>query len=233
MRDAVRIAVVPASGSAGASFVSGLIAGMLTEKTKKQVTLAELGHPYFYDALFLEQVFALKSFTPYRELLRNGSSVRELSNRHLGINWAVLRRGDDAAPPQELFRFIYNVPGDYIVMDCSGLDSEAMINVLADSDRKIIIIDPLPTKLIGSFPFLGELRLKFPDAVYVANKMNRAVHKPEFAKMIGTKNYIPLPAVSAEAVYSAEYGKMLPGSIREVRQAMAEGLARLENAIFS
>ncbi len=198
------------------------------------LTLAELGHPYFYISLGMEKRFVLRRFIPYRELLKNGKSIRELNNVEEGINWALLRPGkDESPPPAELFRFIYNVPGDIVILDCSGLDQATAMNVLAEADKKIIVVDPLPTKLMEHYSFLAELRLKFEDALYVANKMNKGVHRTEFGRFLGTKNYIPLPAVSAEAVYRPEYACMLPGGIREVGDAAAESLAKLENAIFS
>lgn len=234
MRESLRIAVVPASEKAGASFVSGLLARHLSGVTERRLTLAELGRPYFYISLRMEKRFVMRRFIPYCELLKNGKSLRELNNVEEGINWALLRPGkDQSPPPAELFRFIYNVPGDIIILDCSGLERDKAMNVMAEADRKIIVVDPLPTKLMEYYSFLSELRLKFGDAVYVANKMNRGVHINEFARFLGTKNYIPLPAVKTEHIYKAEYACILPGGIREVRDTVAESLSRLENAVFS
>ncbi len=232
MRESIKIAVVPASGEAGASFAAGLTAMRLAEISSLKVTLAELGHPYFYQALGMEKRFIVRSFIPYRELLKNGKSVRELDNSEEGINWALLRPGKDDAPPApELFRFIYNVPGELVVLDCSGLDRETMVNVLAEAEKKIIVVDPLPSRLMENYAFLGDLRLKFPDAVYIVNKMNKGVHRAEFSRFLGTKNYISIPAVDQEYIYRAEYACILPGSIKEVRSAVAEGLAKLEKAL--
>ena len=177
MRESYKIAVAPASGKAGASFVCGLLAGRLADK-KTRVTLAELGSPYFYSALGMEKRFVVRNFIPYCELLKNGASVKELDNTEEGINWALLRPGKDSTPsPAELFRFIYNVPGETVILDCSGLDRDCTMNVLAEADRKIIVVDPLPTKLMDNYNYLTELRLKFPQAIYVANRMNKGGEK--------------------------------------------------------
>jgi len=232
MKEAVKIAVLPASPGAGASFVSGITALMLSQTTKLKVTLAELGHPYFYQALGMEKRFVVRNFIPYRELLKSGKSVRELDNYEEGINWALLRPGkDEAPPPAELFRFIYNVPGETVILDCSGLDRESMVNVLAEAERKIVVVDPLPTKLMENYSFLGDLRLKFPDAIYLANKMNRGVNKGEFSRFLGTKNYISLPALDTDLIYRAEYACVLPGSLKEVRAALSDGLSAIEKAL--
>lgn len=226
MRESVRIAVVSASPGAGASFVCGCLAAVLRERFS--VTVAELGHPYFYPALGMEKRFVLRKFTSCSELLKSGKSVRKLNNIDDGINWALMRPERDAAPePSELFRLIYNLPGEVLILDCSGLKEELLRSALPEADKVVLVVDPMPTKLISAFPLLEYMRLRLPACITVINKMNKGVRKGELASLIGTKKYISMPCVPAELLYEAEYRSSLPWNSKAVSSLLSDALRDL------
>ena len=222
------IAVAGSAEDVGTSFVCGLLAaqykthcrGMntpergrisLTERRRgeESITLAELGKPYFYGALGFEKRFAIRGFVSYTQLLQNGS-VQELNNTADGINWAVLSPQDAAPDTPELFRLIYNLPGDNVILDCSGLSDEVKLNVLAEADRAIVVIDPLPTRLLEAYSFLEDVRLRLPKAELLVNKMNKGVHKNELKRFLGGAGFSELPLYDQSGIYKAEYNCRLP-----------------------
>ena len=213
------IAVAGAADDVGTSFVCGLLAAQYgsagrgkfgLHEQNDSVTLAELGKPYFYAALGFEKKFAIRGFTSYKQLIQKGCSVRELDNTIDGINWAVLKPDEAAPDVPELFRLIYNLPGDNIILDCSGLSNELKLNVLAEADRSIVVIDPLPSRLIEAYSFIENVRLKLPKAELLVNKMNKGVHKNELKRFLGSKDFDELPLYDQSLVYKAEYNCKLP-----------------------
>ena len=81
--------------------------------------------------------------------------------------------------------------------------------------------DPLPTKLIPSFSEAERLRLSFPEAAVVLNRMNRGVHKAELRRFLGAGKAAEIPALPAEAVYKAEYNCVPVYSSAEIKKLLA------------
>ncbi len=207
-----KIAVCSAVSGSGVSFTSMVLARALSRKGR--VTLAELGKPYFYDAFGFAGKFAITGFSDYFAAAEKRRKLSRLGNTWSGINWAVRKSvsggpvGD--LPPSTVFRLINSLPGKHLVLDCSSIADELLSELLADSDEIIIVVDPLPGRLLPGTQKLQRLMLNFPDAQIVVNRMNAGVHRAEFEKYLGSSDYIPLPALDAKIVYRAEYSCILP-----------------------
>ena len=210
MKERYTIAVAGASAGSGASFLCGLLAGRHAKSEK--TTLAELGNPYFYGALGMERKFAMRGFQSYIKLLESGKSVRTLQNVQDSINWALLMPGEHAPEAAALFRFMNNVPGETVIFDCSGMDDELLWNVLPEADHVYAVIDPMPSKLLEAYARLERIKLNFPDAELVVNKMNSGVHKGELRRFLGSRSFREIPLVDPSLLYKAEYNCVLPSS---------------------
>ncbi|MCQ2565879.1 MAG: hypothetical protein MJ194_03405 [Clostridia bacterium] len=229
-REPVRIAVCGAEPGAGVSFICGMLAGALAREHR--VTLTELGKPYFYTALGMEKRFASRPFAFYHSIIGNGQSLRSVYNVGESINWAVRHPRDrDPMEPSELFRCFSTIPGEMIIFDCSSLDAETAKAVLAEADRRVIVVDPMPTGLFDAFPFLEDVRLRFADAIIVVNKMNDGVHRGELTRFFGSRECVFIPLVTPELLYKAEYNSLLPWSISGIIEECGNDIKQLVEKI--
>jgi len=208
MKDRYIVAVANASAGAGASFICGLIAAQNGKKEK--LSVVELSSSYFYEALGIEKHFVFRQFVSYKNLMESGKSVRNLNNTLEDVNWALLVPGETPPGYAEIFRVINNMPGETIVLDCSEMEEEMLFNVLSECDEILFVIDPLPTKLLKSFRHIEQLRLKFPKARLVVNKMNDGVRRGELKRFLSSHNLTEIPYFDPSLVYKAEYNCVLP-----------------------
>ena len=231
VREVTRIAVAGICRGAGASFVSGLLARQLAGQGR--LTLAELGKSYFYAATGMEKRFAARPFAFYSRLIETGKGVKSVYNLEDGINWALREPG--SAPekePSTIFRCFSSLPGDIVIGDCSGLERELSFAVLAEADKAVVVVDPMPSALFEAFDFIEDVRLRLPQAVIVVNKMNPGVHQGELRRFLGTRDYISLPLLPGQLLYKAEYNCMLPADMPEVQDVMGQCLKPLAERII-
>ena len=203
LKEPFRLAVIGACRGAGCSFVSlralqkGLYEGHTPEGLR---TLCELGSPYFYTALGFDKRFAGRSFCDY------SSHGRHELNMEMGYNWYLRKADQKGKKDAEILRSFYNAAGAFVVYDCSGLmDEEVLYDVLEESDRIYLVIDPLPTRLISSQGFIEEIRTSFPKSELVVNKYAKGIHKGELSAFLGTRSYHAEPFMPIERIYKAEY----------------------------
>ena len=216
--------IVLASGTSGSgiSFVSQLMAMELTKLSSVSVT--ELGKPYFYSALGMEKRFYNRGFVNYFDMLRANEHIDfSKKNEFLGVNWYVkLANDSESLPISAVFRAIHMPKEEYCLFDCSGLSNELSLSLLAEADLPIIVIDPLPSKLILARDFLESARISLPEAVLVVNQMNNGVHRAELSRFLGTKDYFSIPSVPQEYIYKAEYNSIPVSELPEIGPSMAK-----------
>ena len=228
-QDKTRIAVIGSQGC-GISFICGLAA--ISAPKNISVCLAELGKPYYYNALDFGRRFALRGYKSPISALKDKTSVNDIRNTENGVNWLAKAPGDAELTNAELFRFLSRAPGDAVIFDCSDLDTETMTDIAAECSRVMIVIDPLPTELIKNISLIERLRLSFPEAIVVINKMNRGVHKAELERFIKTKNYIEIPYIDPIIIYSCEYRCMLPFENEEIKKLLGKASEELKSRLF-
>ena len=202
-----RTAVAGASPGCGVSFVSGLLAAGIAclpgaENEAGSCTLAELGTPYFYTALGIEKRFADGGFIFYEDALEKRRSLLTVRNSFRGLD-LMLRRPDASGFAPAICAC--KMPGQQVVFDLSGFSEDALEEVLAETDRIFIVVDPLPSKLLPAEKRLRRLLLKYPDAKLIVNRMNRAVPSAELRRFLGG-SFIGLPFIDPALIYKAEYG---------------------------
>ena len=206
--DPLRVAVVGACRDAGASFVSGQILknGLLEGRTPEGLrTLCELGTPYFYTALGFDKRFAGRKFYGF------SSHGKHELNTEMGYNWYVRMPDELSLDSGLIFKSFYSASGSMVVYDCSGLSGEdVLFDVLDGADIVYLVIDPLPTRLIGSQRFTEKLRESFPGTQLVVNKFAKGIHRGELAAFLGTSAYHKVDFFPAERIYRAEYNCLLP-----------------------
>ena len=216
--------IVVASGArgSGVSIISSLLAFELSKRGS--TALVELGRSHFFDALDLEKALYTHGFINYFEKIKANEHIEDcFGNEYKGINWIVRAGGENSAlNPAELFRSLYLPRQEYCIFDCSGIDNDIALALMAESDFAIAVIDPLPSKLSESRAFLERLRISLPKTILMVNSMNPGVHKSEFDRFLGTKDYFSVPSVPQEYIYKAEYNCKLVWELPEVAKNMAK-----------
>ena len=207
----LRTAVVGAADGCGASFVAGSLA--LSAAKEGGCTLAELGTPYFFNALNISRRFAEGNFVFYEDELMNRRSLFAVRNMYRNVD-LLLRSPDSSGPLPGIC--VCRMPGDNVVFDLSGASDSFLEEVLVEMDRIFIVIDPLPSKLIPGAERAARLRLLFPDSIFVVNKMNSGVHRSELKRFLGVREYAEIPFIDPALMYGAEYSCIFPAEIKEV-----------------
>ena len=205
------------------------------------VTLLELdpgadapaGRPY--DKIGIDRRFAGRCFESFYRHATLGKPLSGILNIDGGICWALRIPGEPlpAIPAASLLRLLNNVTGDVIICDIpahrflysadNGMDRDALLSLLADLDHIVCIFDPLPSRLLAAVPAAELCRAAAAagvPATYVFNKLNPGVNKREATRFTGVRDYLPFPAVPAEAVYAAEYACRSLASEPEIHAAL-------------
>ncbi len=195
------------SGS-GCSLAAGCLAAALAEEGP--VCLCEPWDSHFYTALGMEHRFADGGFTAVAVQLSEHRSLQDLSNQLDGINWAVKRDADTAPGGAAAFRLLHSVPGDTVILDCSGVPEDIRWDLAAEADAAVLVCDALPSSLIRSFGLIQRWCMLFPEALILINKMNSGVHSGELKRFLGSHPFEKLNFIPPEVIYKAEYNCRLP-----------------------
>ena len=204
-----RTAVAGITAGCGTSFIAGSIAWF--KSLKGGCTLAELGTPYFCSALNTERRFEGRGFEYFEDALAARRTLCAVKNPYHSLD-LFLRRPDAEGFPSPMCAC--KMPGEQVVFDLSGAPDSLLDEVLPEMDRIILVLDPLPTKLLGGAEKLERLRMQYPDAQLVVNKLNRGVNRSELQRFLGTDSYIAVQHLAPELVYKAEYNCMLPAEFK-------------------
>jgi len=218
---------------------------------KRGVTFLELDtRPYApagkpYDKIGIDRRFAGREFISHYRHAAEGRPLHNVLNIDGGIGWALRVPGEHGPEPSPatLIRLLNNVCGDIIVCDISAhgflcgpepaggafhtaalAGREALRSLLADLDLIVCIFDPLPSRLFAAVPTAEICRVATAanvPTVYVFNKLNAGVNLREATRFTGVKDYIPFPAIPAEAVYAAEYACRSLASEPGMRDALS------------
>ncbi len=240
--DKKRVMVVPAFSGAGASFISSSLAVFAAdredEKKRREkgllprVTLAEPAAARFFSEAGMEERFVSRRFVSFCEAIEKGESIREICNSRSGVNclFRVPGRDGQLSLPG-LFRLISSAPGELLIFDCSSMPEELLRDAAAEADKKILVIDPLPARLIESAGFISRFLLRFPDSVIAVNRMNPGVRRAELARFLGRRSFIAVPHLAPETVYKAQYSCLFPAELDEGRAVLAPAMGELAEAL--
>lgn len=240
-----KIGVLGVARGVGTTFMAVSIAYELAQKKEDSVGFVSASD-YFeaknyveprgclYDSLGMEKRFALRGFSDVFGLLEEGKSIRKVQNVDDFINWALpMTSGSDGSSGTAdawdvVCRAINNLPCDVLVCDLGAFgDGKALEKILPEMDTVVIVVDPLPSKLIAGNDRLEMLKaleegLEAPF-VYVLNRMNRGVMRREALKFVG-RRCVEVPALELEDIYAAEYNCKIPMSARDICAILADPL---------
>jgi hypothetical protein len=89
----------------------------------------------------------------------------------------------------------------------------------------ILVIDALPSKLLGNYPLLQWVKAlaeKDLPVFYLVNKYNKGVQKRDFFDYIKLRPDHFIPFLPPEEFYTCEYNCQLPHRINALRECLTD-----------
>ncbi len=226
LADKARIGIIGISDGAGVSFITLCLAKAISGYGLLPAVL-ELGKGSSYDAIGIDKRFAEKEFFSFHKAINEGVKIRNRSNVDEKINW-ILRgpcESEIRLSGSNMQRMINNIAGDVILCDFSGIrvhstNETFILEILKEMDAVIVVIDPMPSKMIPSYNQLQTIHREFKEAIYVVNKNNRGVNTNEMMRFLRIRRPVFLPLVPPEDLYAAEYCCKIAYGTTEVKKIL-------------
>lgn len=205
--DRMKIGIVGLGPGAGTGFLATSLAKAMTEEADYYPAVLELGYGGLFDCLGMDKRFSDRQFFSFHKAVSQDKSIRGRSNDLDGVNWVLVPTGESSQPVDLIrkLRLINNVKGNVVLCRLSGLPEEELWRVLWEMDRVLVVIDPLPSRMLAAYEFLCALRISELPIIYVVNKWNRGINRRELLNYLKLRKLIFMPLVDPEAVYGAEY----------------------------
>ena len=95
-------------------------------------------------------------------------------------------------------------------------DDAYLDEVLPEMDEVMLVVDPLPGRLLLGEERLRRVLMEYPDARIIVNKMNAGVHRAELRRFLGNARTTEIPFIDPPLIYRAEYSCVLPAELPAV-----------------
>ena len=208
------IAVTGLGRSVGTTFIATSLAFYISEKGNS-LTFVQCAAPgscshLLYDSAAMDKRFVNRKFIDVYQRIKDNQPVRGVRNMEEGINW-ILPTPENCDEGLELNgeekgRLIQCARGQVCVFD---VEAETSWNpFLAGMDLLIVVVDPLPSKLIRSsrrFRFLKELELSGCPVIWLVNRVNKGISRRQVIGYLKTQDLLWVGEFPAETVYSDEF----------------------------
>ena len=215
--------------SVGTTLVSSSLAFFFEEKGC-DVSFTECREPayaenLFYDSVSMDKRFANRDFADIYKCIDEGITVKKADNPEGNINWTLVtpenRKAGITLNSEKRGRLIQSAKGDICIFD---VETRNEWNVyLIDMDLILVIVDPMPSKLIGSvdrFRRLRKMEFDGTEIRWIVNRVNNGVNKREVKKYLKSENVFWLENIPADKIYASEYSSAFLWENREIRNIM-------------
>ncbi len=225
--DRMRVGVIGTGSGAGTGFVIASLARHLYKYDGLRPAVLELGKGGLYDSLGMDRHFAGRTFFLFHKAVSENKSIRGRRNEYLGVNWMLTPASGEDQPFLDIFqklRLVNHASGDVILCRMSGVGETYIWPLLREMDKILIIIDPLPSKMLEGYQFLCRLRVKNLPLIYVINRYNNGVNRKEMLDFLSLDNLFYLPALPSKDIYGAEYSCRcvldMPSAAKELKKPL-------------
>ncbi|MGI6727389.1 MAG: hypothetical protein ACOX4P_02355 [Anaerovoracaceae bacterium] len=203
----IKIGIIGLGVGAGTGFITTCLAGELAEQGNYYPAVIELGSGGLYDSLGMDKHFSGRKFFPFHRKVVQDKSIWGRSNQLNGINWLLVPTEEDliSLDLYQKLRLVNNAQGDFILCRLNGLLGEELWRLLWEMDRVLVVIDPLPSKMIESYELLCALKVSELPIIYIVNKFNPGVNRKELLNYLKLKKLMFFPMIDQREIYGAEY----------------------------
>ncbi len=232
--DRQKIGMLGLSKGAGAGFLAVNLSRMLVLHNGCRPGVAELGSGGLYDSLGMDKRFAGKDYFPFHQAVASERSLRGKNNEYFGINW-VLRTPEEKDLTlnfEQRLRITANASGDPLFCSFAGVPEEESLRLLCEMDHVVLVVDPLPSRILPAYRFLCELRKRDFPLTYVINKWNGGVDRKELLQYLQIKEPVYIPAIPSELIYGAEYACRPVMDMASAEDYLQQAMEKLSAKIF-
>ena len=228
----LHIAVTGLGRSVGTTFVATALAFYFRD-AGKETTYCQCLTPskatrLLYDEIAMEQRFARRLFCDVYGKIEAAEPVKMVKstkrlNEEEGISWILPTPQSEDLGESQMSRLLTIPKEEVCVFD---FEAEPQWNqFLMDMDLLVVVVDPLPSRLIHSktrFAFLKKLELSGCNVVWVVNRDNPGVNPRQLKSYLKTNQIIRVPSFPMENIYQCEYSCKFPWENEEIHRKMLE-----------
>lgn len=234
-----KIGILGLGPGCGVTTIGTTLAKIASKKEKGRIQYLEIATPYqnkplIFDSMGMDRRFVNRPFIDFYKEVKECNPIGHLINSEEGIGWALITK--EAANKgthlltSESIHLINNLDYDLLFCDME-LRSDPRNNffeesaLLLEMSRLIIVIDALPSKLLGSYTLLKWLKSLGERGLpvsYIVNKYNKGVQKRDFFDFIKLRPDHFIPFLPPEDFYICEYNCQLPHRITGLRESLEE-----------
>lgn len=234
-----KIGIIGLGSGCGVTTIGTILAKLASKDEMRKVHYLEITTPnknkaLIFDALGMDKRFVNRRFIDYYEEVKEGNHIGHLANREEGLSWALVTKENVSKgthlSTREKIHLINNLEYDILFCDLElGVEPwnkmEEERSLLIEMNILIVVIDPLPSKLLGSYyllQWIKALEEKGLPVIYVVNKYNKGIQKRDFFDFIKLRPDFFIPFLPPEEFYTCEYTCQLPYRITGLRQSVGE-----------
>jgi len=217
----LNVGIVGITTGVGVSFITTSLARYLANTRKCNPAVVELGKPSIFDSIGIDKRFAGRDFFPFFKAAKEEVNIKGQKNMDEGINW-IIRTPEEYnlnISVEQKLRLVNGIVSDIALCDLSAIGFDSFL-LLKNMDQIIVVVDPLPSKMLEGYEMLQELKaleLSGHAVLYIINKLNKGVNRREMMDFIKIKKPTYLPMVKEECIYTAEYNCKIPYSVGEIK----------------
>lgn len=234
-----KIGLIGLGHGCGVTSIGTTLAKIASKDESKKIHYLEIAtpngkKPLIFDSLGMDKRFINRNFIDYYKQVKEGNHIGHLVNRDEGIYWALVTKENLAKgtclTTREKVHLINNL--DYDVLFCDlDLDCQAWSNLeeerdlLKEMNQLIVVIDALPSKLLGNYSLLQWIKTleeKGLPVLHIVNKYNKGVQKRDFYDFIKIRPDHFISFLPPEGFYTCEYNCQLPHRIDKLRESLEE-----------
>ena len=212
--DKVNIAVTGLGQNVGTTFVASSLAFYFAEKgnnlTFTQCLTPSRSNGLLYDAVAMDQRFHSRTFVDFYDLIKDGKPIKDKKNIESGINWRLPTPWDCEKKldldQEQKSRLIQGARSQICVYDFEV--EEDWDKFLLDMDVILVVVDPLPSKLIrhsGRFKQLKQMELAGAKVKWLVNRVNAGINRRQVSGYLKSNDLILIEEFPIEAVYADEF----------------------------
>lgn len=227
----LNIGVTGLGRSVGTTFVASSLAFYFADKVNS-VTFSQCLTPsrcnqLLYDTAAMDQRFAGRQFHDIYRRIFEGETVRGKKNMEKGVNWILptpwsFEKGADLDQKQRS-RLIASTRGQVCIFDLAA--EREWDSFLMDMDKLLIIVDPMPSKLIRHrerFSMLKSLEISGVQTDWIVNRMNGGVSRRQVVSYLKSNKLLWLPEIEGQLFYADEFACRFSWENKEIRSKILD-----------